>query len=236
MELTSAFVLHHRPFRETSLLVEIISRDYGRISLVARGVRKQKKRQINALQLFQPIILSWSGHGELVTLTQIETAGAAFHLVGKASLCGLYLNELLVKLLPVHEAEPVIYDAYQTALQALQQHEDEQVVLRLFEKQLLSHLGYGLVLNHDVDNQAIVDDDYYRYLPENGPQRQTRQASESLISGRSLRILNEENGFDQTSLKEIKMLMRTVINFYLGGRPLHSRQLFAGLNQYKKIN
>jgi len=236
VELTSAFVLHHRPFRETSSLVDVISRDYGRISLVARGIRKQSKRQNNALQLFQPIYLNWSGHGELVTLNQAETIGAAFRLVGKASLCGLYMNELLVKLLPVHEAEPAIYDAYQVALEALHQQDDEQVVLRVFEKQLLSHLGYGLVLNHDIDNQALLDDVYYRYLPESGPERQTNQASEPLISGRSLRILHEQKGFDQASLKEIKILMRTVINFYLGGKPLHSRQLFAGLNQYKKIN
>jgi len=236
VELTSAFVLHQRPFRETSALVDVISRDYGRISMVARGVRKQSKCQSNALQLFQPIWLNWSGHGELVTLNQAETAGAAFRLVGKASLCGLYLNELLVKLLPAHEAEPAVYDAYQTALGALQQQHNEQIVLRLFEKQLLSQLGYGLALTQDIHGQALFDGAYYCYLPETGPDRRDSQNSEAFISGRSLRILNDEHGFDEVSLKEIKILMRTVINFYLGGRPLHSRQLFAGLNQYKKIN
>lgn len=235
MELTSAFVLHHRPFRETSLLVDALTRDYGRISLVARGMRQPKKRQTNVLQLFQPLWLSWYGYGELLTLGQAETADSAFRLVGKPSLCGLYLNELLVRLLPVQEAEPAIYDAYETALHDLQQGEHEQIVLRLFEKRLLTHIGYGLVLTHEADSQAVIEDDVnYYYLPDSGPQKQLDWDKAPLITGRSLRHLHEEVGFDDASLKEIKTMMRTVINFYLGGRPLHSRQLFAGLNQLKK--
>jgi len=235
VELTSAFVLHHRPFRETSLLVDALTRDYGRISLVARGMRQQKKRHTNVLQLFQPLWLSWYGYGELVTLGQAETADSAFRLVGKASLCGLYMNELLVKLLPIQEAEPAIYDAYETALHNLQQGEHEQVVLRLFEKRLLTHIGYGLVLTHEADSQTLIEDDVnYHYLPDSGPQKQLNSDNAPFIKGRSLRHLHEEAGFDDASLKEIKTMMRTVINFYLGGRPLHSRQLFAGLNQLKK--
>ncbi len=235
MELTSAFVLHHRHFRETSLLVDALTREYGRISLVARGMRQQKKRQTNVFQLFQPLWLSWYGHGELVTLSQVETADSAFRLVGKASLCGLYMNELLVRLLPTQEAESAIYDAYQSALDKLQQGENEQIVLRLFEKQLLSHLGYGLALMYEADSdQRLEEDARYQYLPESGLQRQFSSNTSTSISGRSLRHLEEETGFDATSLKEIKIMMRTVINFYLGDRPLNSRQLFADLNQLKK--
>lgn len=235
MELTSAFVLHHRPFRETSLLVDALTRDYGRISLVARGMRQPRKRQANVLQLFQPLWLSWYGYGELLTLGQAETADSAFRLVGKASLCGLYMNELLVRLLPIQEAEPAIYDAYETALHDLQQGEPEQVVLRLFEKRLLTHIGYGLVLTHEADSQTLIEDDVnYHYLPDSGPKKQLNSGKTPSIKGRSLRHLHEETGFDDASLKEIKTMMRTVINFYLGGRPLHSRQLFAGLNQLKK--
>ncbi|WP_438970403.1 DNA repair protein RecO [Methylophaga sp.] len=235
MELTSAFVLHHRPFRETSLLVDTLTRDYGRISLVARGMRQQKKRQANVFQLFQPLWLNWYGHGELVTLGQAEASDAGFRLQGQASLCGLYMNELLVRLLPLNEAEPAIYDAYQIALHELQQGGHEQIILRLFEKRLLHYIGYGLILTHEAESQTALDDDaLYRYLPDSGPRRDLATKAEPVITGRSLRLLDEETGFDETSLKEIKTMMRTVINYYLGGKPLHSRELFAGLNQLKK--
>lgn len=233
MELTSAFVLHHRPYRETSLLVDVLSRDYGRVSLVARGQRQQSKRRRNMMQLFQPLWLSWYGQGELATLSQVEASDAAYRLVGNASLCGLYMNELLYKLLPLHEPEPELFDAYRQALAQLQAgSSQQQLTLRLFEKALLSQLGYGLQLEVDVDSgQPLQDELNYIYQPDSGPHLH-QGSSATAVSGRSLRHLREEQGFDETSLKQIKTLMRTVINYYLGGRPLHSRQLFVGLRQF----
>lgn len=233
MELTTAFVLHHRPYRETSLLVDVLSRDYGRVSLVARGQRQSKKTKQNVMQLFQPLWLSWFGHGELVTLSQVEAAEPGYRLIGNSSLCGLYMNELLVRLLPLQESEPDLFDSYRKTLQMLRNSEDPQITLRLFEKQLLGQLGYGLQLDYDVETgQPISDALDYIYQADSGPHRH-HGTSATTISGRSLRHLREEQGFDQQSLKQIKTLMRTVINYYLGGRPLHSRQLFADLNQYK---
>lgn len=235
MEQTAAFVLHHRPYRETSLLVDVLSRDHGRVSLVARGQRQQSKRRRNVMQLFQPLWLSWYGQGELVTLTQVEVSDAAYRLVGNASLCGLYINELLYKLLPLHEPETDLFDAYQQTLEQLQNNShQQQLTLRLFEKALLSELGYGLQLETDVDSgQPLQDELNYLYQPDSGPHRyQGSSSNASIVSGRSLRQLREGRGFDETSLKQVKTLMRTVINYYLGGRPLHSRQLFAGLKQF----
>jgi DNA repair protein RecO (recombination protein O) len=232
VELTSAFILHHRPYRETSSLVDVLTRDHGRVSLVARGLRQTKKRS-SPIQIFQPVWLSWYGRGDLVTLSQIEKDEPGYRLLGNASLCGLYMNELLVKLLPVHEAEPDIFDAYRQALSSLQQKNNEQITLRLFEKALLSHLGYGLALTVDAESgEAIEEDGIYIYYPDSGPRRVFGQRLQNTVSGRSLRHLEQEAGFDELSLKEIKHMMRSVINYYLGGRPLHSRQLFAGLNQF----
>jgi DNA repair protein RecO (recombination protein O) len=232
VELTAAFVLHHRPYRETSLLVDVLSRDHGRVSLVARGQRQQAKRRRNMMQLFQPLWLSWYGQGELVTLSQVESSEPAYRLLGNASLCGLYMNELLYKLLPLHESEPALFDAYQQTLARLQtDNRQQQLTLRLFEKALLSQLGYGLQLESDVETgQPLEDELDYVYHPDSGP-HVYQGSSAAVVSGRSLRHLREEQGFDETSLKQIKTLMRTVINYYLGGRPLHSRQLFAGLKQ-----
>ncbi|GAB4289370.1 MAG: DNA repair protein RecO [Methylophaga sp.] len=229
MEPAVAFVLHHRPYRETSLLVDALSREYGRVSLVARGHRQQSKRRRNVIQLFQPLWLSWYGRSDLFTLDQVEALEAGYRLIGSASLCGLYMNELLYKLLPLHAPEPALFDAYQQALSQLQDNGHQQIVLRLFEKRLLNQLGYGLQLEFDVDSgQPLEDELYYVYQPDSGPHR-AEGNSPAAVSGRSLRHLREEQGFDETSLRQIKSLMRTVINYYLGGRPLHSRQLFIGL-------
>jgi DNA repair protein RecO (recombination protein O) len=233
VELTPAFVLHHRPYRETSLLVDVFSEHHGFVTLVARGARQQRKRHHNRFQPFQPLLLSWHGRGELVTLSQVELTEPAYRLAGKASLCGLYLNELLVRLLPRHEPEQQVFDAYCTALVGLQRGEDERIVLRLFEKRLLGYLGYGLLLDLEAEShRPIRDETAYVYHPDSGPWPAAGTGSENVVSGRSLRHLNEEAGFDEISLREIKHLMRTVINYYLGGRPLRSRELFAQLSQF----
>lgn len=233
MELTSAFVLHQRPYRETSLLVDVFTEPQGRISLIARGVRQKRKRQQNFPQLFQPFLLSWYGQSDLVSLSQFEVYQAPYSLKGNACLCGLYLNELLVRLLPIHEPEQAIFDAYQLALARLAESTQNEVTLRLFEKQLLLHLGYGLELSNEANTGAMLDDErQYIYLIESGPKVNDDRAATNTISGRSLRHLREEQGFDERSLGEIKRLMRQVIDHYLGGRPLQSRSLFAQLKQF----
>lgn len=229
----SAFILHQRPYRETSLLLDVFSEQYGRSSLVAKGVRNKKRNQSGALQVYQPLLLSWIGRGALQTLTHVETAEPRYILKAESALCGLYLNELLVRLLPLHEAEPGIFKAYQQALLGLQQEENTEVVLRLFEKRLLSHLGYGLVLNSEVENGLPIEGEQrYYYQPDSGLYRWQSHLKCGSISGRSLQHLLNESDFDQQSLQEIKQLMRTVIHYYLDGKPLKSRQLFAELKQY----
>lgn len=232
MEFSSAFVLHQRPYREHSLLVDVFTETQGRISLLAKGVRSQRKRQQRFPQLFQPFLLNWIGYSDLVNLKQFEVDRPAYLMRGNASLCGLYLNELLVKLLPIHEAEVAIYHAYELALQRLASGSQHEVSLRLFEKQLLLHLGYGLELDTDARTGVKLDDErQYVYRLETGPWSDEERSGQATISGRSLRHLREESGFDQQSLGEIKRLMRSAIDYYLGGRPLQSRSLFAQMKQ-----
>lgn len=228
-----SFILHQRAYRETSLLLDVFSLHHGRVSLIAKGVKGKKRNQQGLLQLYQPLLLSWSGHGDLYSLRGVEAESAAFILAGDATLCGLYINELLVRLLPIGEADKAIFSAYQAALSRLQDADNNEVALRLFEKLLLSHLGYGLVLDHDVETGQVIDaEQRYYYLPDTGLHRAKTDQTENTISGRSLLHLIDESDFDQTSLKEIKQLMRGVIHFYLGGKPLQSRQLFIELNRY----
>jgi len=227
-EFASAFILHQRPYRETSRLLDVLTEQHGRVSLIAKGVSNNKRSQKGLLQIYQPLLVSWAGYSDLHTLTAVEAASPAFFLSGTASLCGLYVNELLVKLLPQHIPEPDLFVAYKQVLAALAAGKDTEITLRLFEKQLLSHIGYGLVLDHDSETgQKVEDHKLYYYRPDTGLFEQSANNEYPIISGRSLRHLINESDFDQLSLNEIKKMMRSVIHFYLAGKPLQSRQLFA---------
>jgi DNA repair protein RecO (recombination protein O) len=233
--LTPCFILHQRPFRETSVLLDVLSQQFGRVSLIAKGVRKQKRSQMGLYQIYQPLLIAWTGRGELQTLTQLETLSPRYLLKAESALCGLYINELMVKLLPLHESEQAIFSAYQIALESLQKAENTQLTLRLFEKRLLSQLGYGLVLDREFANGALIDEyQQYYYQADAGLARWYPGQKQISISGRSLQHLADESGFDSGSLKEIKNMMRSVLNFYLGGKPLQSRQLFTELHRLNK--
>jgi DNA repair protein RecO (recombination protein O) len=230
-DLHLAYILHTRPYRETSLLVDIMSREWGRKRLVAKGVRRAKSKQV--LHLYQPYLIKWSGKGDLLNLQQAELVGPYSPLAGKASLCGLYVNELLVKLMPEQIAEPDIFDLYQHTLQQLLDAQHSEITLRLFEKHLLQHLGYGLQLQFEVHSHELIKDDIrYLYHPDRGPE-QVHVVRPDLIYGKSLRQLDYEAGFDEQGLKELKVLMRSVINYHLGHQVLQSRRLFAEMNHYQ---
>ena len=233
VEFSPAFILHQRPYRETSLLLDVFSQQFGRLSLIAKGIRKTKRSQQGIMQLYQPLLLSWSGYGDLQTLTAVEVASARFVLQNNASLCGLYINELLIRFLPLAEPESEIYRAYEVALEGLQNKTGDEVVLRLFEKHLLMQLGYGLILDKESETGLLIQaDNRYVYQADMGLKQWGKAGNRATISGRSLQHLIDETGFDQSSLQEIKQLMRSVINHYLGGKPLQSRQLFAQMQKY----
>ena len=227
VDFTPGFILHRRAFKESSQIIDVLSRDHGRISLVAKGSKYNKKGQAGLLQAYQPLLLSWIGKTELCTLTAVESAGPAFLLQSQSALCGLYINELMVKLLPQSEADPALFDIYQQALFGLQEANNNEVTLRLFEKRLITELGYGLALDYEYDTgEAVqVERDYY-YLADTGLYRWDQDQPYPKISGRSIQILSKEQAFDGQSLIEIKQLMRRVIHFYLAGNPLQSRSLF----------
>ena len=149
-----AFVLHAYPFRETSLIVEAFSRNFGRVALVAKGARRPKSSLRGLLLAFQPLLLSWTGKAELRTLTRAEWQGGQPPLPGLALICGFYLNELLLKLLPREDPHERLFDYYQQALLALAREPEPAVVLRRFELLLLTELGYALLLEREADSGA----------------------------------------------------------------------------------
>ena len=157
IELEPAFVLHARPYRDSSLLLETFSRDHGRLGLIARGARSPRSRVRGLLQPFVPLLLSWRGRGELGTLTGAEAAGNFVPLSGSAAIIGFYLNELLHRFVHRHDPEPALFAHYGATLERIARESDPEPALRIFEKRLLETVGYALELERESDSDTAID-------------------------------------------------------------------------------
>ena len=229
IENAPAYVLHSRPWRETSLIVEALSREHGRVGLIARGVRRSRSRYRGLLLPFHLLFLSWSGRGELPALTGADTHGPVRMLRGRCLYSGFYLNELLMKLLPRNDAHPELFDDYHRALAGLGTSDAPDCVLRRFEKRLLDALGYGPTLDRDANTgEPVSPNRRYRYVPELGPVCGPEVRDGFVVSGKTLVALARGclEEMDDRERQEARELMRTILSPHLGPRPLGSRQLF----------
>ncbi len=225
--LQSAFILHRRPYRNTSMLLEAFSSEYGRLGLIARGVAAPKSRLKAQLQPFIPLLLSWAGTGELATLIATEEMGLPIALLPNRVLAGLYVNELVVRLLPRLDPLPGLFVAYQTLLTELATASSEEPPLRRFEKRLLEELGYGLILDCEaVSGMPIVAEEQYRYVLDRGPLAIHRTEMGVLISGQGLLALRDGIFADSNVLSEVKRLTRAALAAQLHGRVLKTRELY----------
>jgi len=230
--LQPAYVLHRRSYRETSFLIELFTQNYGRFTVIARGARKNKSSAQGLLQPFIPLLVSWSGKGELMTLTQVEAHGEIKYLSGDCLFAGFYLNELLMSLLQKWDAHENLYLIYERTLYNLQKNILEQKILRSFEKYLLEELGYGLLpKSSTLKPSTFLPDKFYRFVPEEGFVLSDRDDHTNLqaniFSGKSLLAIAQENWDDETCLRDAKRLTRFLLAPLLGARPLHSRRLFT---------
>ena len=226
-----AFVLHSYPFRETSLIVEVFSRDFGRIALMARGARRPRSALRGLLLAFQPLELAWAGKGEVPTLIKAEWQGGQPLLSGKALFCAYYLNELLLQLLPREDAHERLFAVYAQTLRrfaGVLQEAD----LRAFERAFLQELGYGLTLESDAQGAPIEVSGHYVYEIESGPVRLDRPGSSALsVGGKTLLDLARDDFSDPRSLLEAKQLMRALIAHYTDGKGLQTRRIFKELQE-----
>lgn len=227
--LQPAYVLHGRPYRESSLLLEALTREFGRVGLVARGARSPRSRWKNLLQPFRPLLLSWVQRGELGTLSGADQVASPPPLSGESLFCGLYANELTVRFLQRSDPHPGLFEHYRSLLTRLVSGSGPQPALRIFEKHLLESTGFGLQLHLEYETRCPVDPEvWYVYTPELGPVRQEtgRVDDGALISGSALLAL-ESGQIEEKHLKELKQLMRRVIRHHLGDRPIASQSLFS---------
>lgn len=233
-----AFVLHTRAWRETSLLVEVLSRNHGRIGLVARGVQGPKRQVLRAaLQPLQYIRLDALLRGELATLVAAEALDAAPRLPGDAALAAFYVNELVMRLAQRQDPQPELFEAYRLARERLAGAEPLAWTLRRFERDLLQALGSGFDLEHDGEGEPI--DPAARYLldPEQGPQRllsdRGREQRSTAATGSALLALGLDRQPRSEDLASLRLVLRSVISHHLGGRGLKSWEMLGELGRVK---
>jgi DNA repair protein RecO (recombination protein O) len=226
-----AFVLHSYPYRETSLIIDVLSRDHGRLALVAKGAKRPHSALRGVLQTFQPLALSWSGKSEVRTLTGAEWVGGMLPLAGDALLCGFYVNELLVKFCAREDPHPQLFHHYVVTMTRLAHDEPPVQVLRSFERVLLRETGYAMALDRTVARKAVQAEGRYVFDPERG----VREASDDLpahwpvIAGQTLLDMEQDDYHRAQTVAQSKTLMRFLLNTYLGGTPLATRQILIDL-------
>src|SRR5574340_1077852 len=220
---TPAFVLHSYPFRETSLVLEVFSRQHGRVPLVARGARRPRSALRGLLMGFQPLSLSWFGKHELRTLHSAEWQGGQPQLRGTALLCCFYLNELLLNRMARDDPHQSLFDYYQQTLKRLAQEQDHAFTLRSFEKHMLQELGYALLLETEADSgKPIVATATYRYILERGAIADTADATQGMpVAGKTLLDMAADDYRDLNSARQSKQLMRMLLDHHLAGKTLH---------------
>jgi DNA repair protein RecO (recombination protein O) len=231
-EFELAFVLHARPYQETSQIIEVLAREHGRVGIVARGARRPSSRWRSVLQPFQPVRLSWSGRGSLQTLRAAEAEAHALPLQGMGLMAAFYLNELILNFIRRGDPHPGLFMAYAQALDELRQYPDPEPALRRFELALLAEAGYGLNLDHDVLNDVALDPHAsYEYRIEHGPVPAEAGQGGLVLSGMALLAISRGELDDPGVLQSAKRLLRGVLAHYLDGRALRTRQVLASMRR-----
>ena len=227
----AAYVLHTYPYKETSLIVEAFARRFGRVAMLARGARRPRSALRGMLLSFHPLRLSWSASAELGNLISAEWSGGLQPMAGRALMCGFYLNELILRLLPRDDPHESLFDAYAQALQRLPGQEGHAAVLRSFEKRLLAELGYAPLLHQDAASRPIDPQRTYVYEPERGPvPANGAPAGELVVSGRTLLDLAADDYERPETREQARALMRALIAQRLHGQELHTRVVLKELN------
>jgi DNA repair protein RecO (recombination protein O) len=225
------YVLHTYPYKETSLIVELFSRRYGRVALLARGARRPRSAMRGVLLSFHPLRLSWSTSTELGNLISAEWAGGLQPLAGRGLMCGFYVNELVLRLLPRDDPHEALFDTYCETLASLSAGDSFPSTLRSFERRLLAELGYAPLLDHDAASGAPIDPHArYVYEPDRGPMPVKNSHSNDLVvSGRTLLDVAAGDYARPETRDEARTLMRALIGQRLHGQVLHTRTVLMEL-------
>ena len=222
-------MLHSYAYKESSLIVDLFTVENGRMAVIAKGAKRPASNLRGALLSLQPIEAIFSGRGEVKTLTQAQWLPGQPWLTGQALMCGIYLNELLIKLLPREDPHPQLFESYAATLLTLAASPEHSAILREFEISLLTEMGYGLELEKDVrTGEPLVPDSLYRYDPLAGP---SAHGGGSLVSGGALLSLARGRFENNAIAAEARDFVRTIINFHLERRTMRSSDVMHDLHQ-----
>ncbi|MFN4291647.1 MAG: DNA repair protein RecO [Permianibacter sp.] len=231
-----AYILHLTPWRDTSVLMDVLCRERGRLRVAARGIKgKKRSPMVGVLQAFVPLHIQLNQRRDYFYLTDADALAPAWPLPGDAALCALYCNELLLRLLPDHDGHDSLFDCYERSLQALSTAAADETqtasVLRRFEWTLLSELGYGIALDCDEAGNALLPERYYQVHPEHGIL--PADATQTGFLGSDLLAFANHNWVHQPS--EAKRLLRLLLAAHLGTKPLQTRALWRARRVLKQL-
>ena len=222
--LQPAFILRHKKYRETSVIIDVLTKDFGIVSILARGVRKKKSKIAGLLLAFTALKISYIGKHELKILTQIELDLPTIQLNGLSLYCGFYVNELIVYFLHKDDPHPEVFNQYLQCLVMLGDSNDIEQTLRFFELNLMETIGYGVQLNRDANNDTEINPTTkYLFRGEKG----MVENPDGYICGVTLLAMDAREALDKQALYEAKQLMRRIIDFQLQGKKLKSRAVLA---------
>ncbi len=232
----AVYILHTYPFKETSLVVELFARDFGRVATTAKGARRPRSAMRGMLQAFQPMLATWSGKLELKTLHGLEWNGGLLLLQGEPLMCGFYLNELLLRLLPREDPHEALFEYYADTLKTLASGQDLAATLRRFELKFLQELGYAIPLDMDASVEPVLESQSYRYEAEHGAIKLSgaisRYDNGVQLTGKTLIDMSNDDYSHTQTQQQSKQLMRYLLAHYLGDKPLHTRQLLIDLQGF----
>ncbi|MGR8951965.1 MAG: DNA repair protein RecO [Gammaproteobacteria bacterium] len=220
--LQPAYILQQRSYRETSLIIDAFTRDFGRVSVLAKGVKKARSKTQALLQPFNPLHLTFAGKSELKTLTDVELAGSVQPLHGLTLYCGFYVNELTAGFLHRDDPHPDVFADYSRCLVELRGQAAYEAVLRNYELNLIERTGYGLHLAYDFFHDRPVDPQKKYHL---NADLSPVEAGDGIYTGKTLQAIQARNFSEPVVLAEAKVLLRSVLNIHLQGKPLNSRKV-----------
>ena len=227
------WILHQRPYRDTSSIIDIFTRDFGRVSIIAKGGRSPKSKFRGLLRPFFPIKLSWYSGKNLGNLVEIDVVGKPYNLIGDSLLSAYYLNELILKFLVKDDPQVEIFDLYSRTILDLMETGDISPVLRKFELEFLKLIGYGLNLEFEaVTHLPVRDDLFYEYNPGIGLVISDKKNDQYVFSGTDINAINQGDFQEKKTVKSANRLLKSIINFHLDGRRLKTRRVLEELKRF----
>ncbi len=227
------WILHQRPYRDTSSIIDIFTRDFGRVSIIAKGGRSPKSKFRGLLRPFFPIKLSWYSGKNLGNLVEIDVVGKPYNLIGDSLLSAYYLNELILKFLFKDDPQVEIFDLYSRTILNLIETGDIATELRKFELEFLKLIGYGLNLEFEaVTHLPVRDDLFYEYNPGIGLVVSDKKNDQYVFSGTDINAINQGDFQEKKTVKSANRLLKSIINFHLDGRRLKTRRVLEELKRF----